>query len=362
MSRDAAINIYAGRTALAHIRDRGLCAGDVSAVVAAAGGPKGLSMIPLDQWLFGQWMPSQAPLFVAQRQLLGASIGAWRMAAASRNDPSVALSRLSEGYLELQRYSLKPSNDEVANTCRQVVQHMMGSANQFVTNQHPDFQLQVVTARTKQHAQYKPMFIKAAVLNTVNRQYLGRYLQRHVWHNPEHTPPNLFDDALTTTLQPFGVDNVEDALLASGSIPLVAQPVVNVKHAPAGAYWDGGLTDYHLYLPYNRLPGLVLYPHFSHQVTAGWLDKSLPWRKHGVGRRGQTWLDNLLLIAPSKAFMAGLAQQKLPDRQDFYRYGSRHDERISYWRALMQQCESIASDFAQFVDKPQRFTIHPLPH
>jgi hypothetical protein len=160
--------------------------------------------------------------------------------------------------------------------------------------------------------------------------------------------------------QSFSARNVEDALLASGSIPLLADPVLNIAGATPGAYWDGGLTDYHLYLPLNRLPGLVLYPHFSSTVTAGWLDKSLPWRKHGVGQRGADWLDNVLLVAPSKALLTDLPQQKIPDRNDFYQFGNRHDQRIAQWRATIKQCEAMATDFEQFVQHPQRFTIHPL--
>ena len=55
--------------------------------------------------------------------------------------------------------------------------------------------------------------------------------------------------------------------------------------APKGAYWDGGITDYHLHLDYRALRAttapLVLYPHFQPTLIPGWLDKGLRHR-HGA--------------------------------------------------------------------------------
>ncbi|MCK7498875.1 MAG: hypothetical protein MZW92_56250 [Comamonadaceae bacterium] len=71
-------------------------------------------------------------------------------------------------------------------------------------------------------------------------------------------------------------DNLAPAVLASCSIPFWLDAVHDVPGAPRGAYWDGGITDYHLHLDYAAMgDGLVLYPHFQPQVVPGWLDKSL---------------------------------------------------------------------------------------
>src|SRR6476660_9350448 len=98
-----ALSFHAGPRALAHLRDHGLRAADVAVIPAAAGGPKGLIFQALDQWLFGQWLPS-AP---RERALIGSSIGAWRMAAACHADPAAAFARLGELYCG-QRYTAKP--------------------------------------------------------------------------------------------------------------------------------------------------------------------------------------------------------------------------------------------------------------
>jgi hypothetical protein len=91
-----ALDFHAGPRALAHLREHGLRAQDVAIVPAAAGGPKGLILQSLDQWLFGNWLPS-AP---RERTLIGASIGAWRMAAACHADPGAAFQRLGDLYCE----------------------------------------------------------------------------------------------------------------------------------------------------------------------------------------------------------------------------------------------------------------------
>ena len=71
-----ALRIYAGPIARRHIDDHGLRPADVGALPAAAGGPKGLILGPLDRFLFGAWLAdSSHPV-----HLVGASIGAWRMA------------------------------------------------------------------------------------------------------------------------------------------------------------------------------------------------------------------------------------------------------------------------------------------
>ena len=73
-----ALRIYAGPEARRHIESQGLQPADIGVVPAAAGGPKGLILGPLDRFLFGEWLPQTDHTV----HLVGASIGAWRMATA----------------------------------------------------------------------------------------------------------------------------------------------------------------------------------------------------------------------------------------------------------------------------------------
>ena len=99
----AALQVYAGPRARAQLRERGLAVGDVRVVPAAAGGPKGLVLNPLDRFVFGHWLARCTHTI----HLLGASIGAWRMASACLPDPDAALAQLAADYIA-QNYPHEP--------------------------------------------------------------------------------------------------------------------------------------------------------------------------------------------------------------------------------------------------------------
>ena len=172
---------------------------------------------------------------------------------------------------------------------------------------------------------------------------------------PSKLPPAF--DAFGLTQVPLTTANIEDALLASGSIPLVCDPVRDVASAPPGDYWDGGLIDYHLLLPYERFDGLVLYPHFVPYVTPGWLDKFLPWRKRP---RRHRWLANVILMAPSTAMLERLPDHRLPDRSDFHRYGRDHAARIGAWERAIAESERFAEAAMRWLQAPDLSVTRPL--
>ncbi len=365
------IEIYAGAKALQQITNNGLSASDFSGVVAAAGGPKGLSLIPFDRWLFGEFFAQQPSKHLAARWLYGSSIGAWRMAAASRAGRTQAIDRLATAYLECQRYPENPSTKVVSDTCRSVVQALINhDASGFCIDANPAYCLQAIVsagAKFNSTAAYKKFFGKAALKNTISRPWLASALHRHVVSDRVEFDEQVFaPTGFDTTIQAFDAYCVENALLASGTIPLVADPVLNIGYdlrntvQQPKVYWDGGLIDYHMCLNYNALPGLVLYPHFQRSVTAGWLDKFIPWRKHGVGKVGSDWLDNVVLVCPSSSLLARLPNGKLPDRNDFHSYGLDHDRRIKDWQAAMDECQIMADGFAAFVAKPNATLINAL--
>ncbi|MEY2837863.1 MAG: hypothetical protein RJB60_162, partial [Pseudomonadota bacterium] len=100
-----ALHIHVGPRALAHLRERGLRPDDVRMIPAAAGGPKGLALSHLDSDLFGRWLPQASG--ACPLHLVGASIGAWRMAAAFMPDPTSAFHRLARDYIA-QDYPVEP--------------------------------------------------------------------------------------------------------------------------------------------------------------------------------------------------------------------------------------------------------------
>lgn len=344
--------VHAGPAALEHIERQGIAPADIACVPAAAGGPKGLALIRLDQLLFGGWLRQAQHV-----ELIGASIGAWRMTAAAQVDPVAALQRLADGYVA-QSYPENPSPDYVSAECRKLARSALGARG--LPPLRDGARLTVITTRGRgalERRRSKPAFARAALANLRSRDALARHMERVLFA----TPAARF---LARPFDSFGVRrielnpaNAEDALLASGSIPLVCAPVETPAGAPSGDYWDGGLIDYHLLLPYPQLKGIVLYPHFVPYVTPGWLDKHLPWRTRP---QAHPWLANLLLFAPSPALLARLPNRKLPDRDDFYRYGLDHAARQRDWQRAIDECSRMADDVMSWLERPDPSRIEPL--
>jgi hypothetical protein len=143
-------------------------------------------------------------------------------------------------------------------------------------------------------------------------------------------------------------------VLASCSIPFVLAAVHDIPGAPPGAYWDGGITDYHLHLDYASMAdGLVLYPHFQHHLVPGWLDKGLRHR-HRASER----LANVVVLAPSREWVKTLPNGKLPDRTDFKAYGTDHAGRGRDWRRAMAMSQQLADEFEALAAQP---SIEALP-
>jgi len=344
----AAFTVKLGERARRHIEREGLKASDITCIPAAAGGPKGLVLMPLDRWLFGEWLQEPKDL-----TLVGASIGAWRLAAAVHSDPVDALTRLEEGYIGNQNFGIKPGPGEVAAVMRGNLEANIGD-----WQPRPGIALRVLTARavgSLDRTGSRSAFARATLANTRGRVHLARHLQRVIF---AHGPQSPLDQALANVdafgahIVPLTTANRCDALMASGTIPIICDPVKAIHGAPEGWYWDGGLIDYHLHYPYAQMPGLTLYPHFTPSVTPGWLDKFLPWRTQGVKGRGSAWLSSMILISPSPEFIAGLPNGKLPDRNDFYRYEGDNPARIAVWRRAAAECNRLAEQVARWLEKP----------
>jgi len=140
-----ALDIHAGPRALKHLREHGLRPEDVRVVPAAAGGPKGLVLSPLDQFIFGEWLASSDHTV----HLLGASIGAWRMASACRVDPAAAFAQMADDYIR-QEYEHEPGKPPKAKHVSEVFGAKLAKrfgpcAAEVLT--HPRYRLHVFTSR-----------------------------------------------------------------------------------------------------------------------------------------------------------------------------------------------------------------------
>lgn len=366
MSLHSALRIYAGPKALAHIRRQGLKPDAIRVIPAAAGGPKGLILGPLDRFIFGQWLPQSSQAV----DLVGASIGAWRMATACLEQPTAAFERLERDYIA-QRFDPPEGHKRipswlVSERFAQSLQDFYGGRVGEVLA-HPRFRLHVIAARGQQllarESRWRtPLgYLGAFAFNAVHRPALGGCLERVVFSTAAggtlHALPFGADDLRTCQVE-LTPRNFMDAVRASCSIPLVLKAVHDIEGAPRGAYWDGGVTDYQMHLDYAASragEGIVLYPHFQQAVVPGWLDKSLRWR-----HKPSPYLDSMVVLAPDPAWVAGLPRGKLPDRHDFLHYGSNHQARSRAWNAATAASQQLADEFAQWLDRPDPDRVQPL--
>lgn len=349
----------AGPEALRLIRDGGLAPDMVDVVAGAAGGPKWLILGHMDRFLFGSWFRGrQRPL-----HLLGASIGAWRFAAAGRRDPVAAVDAFERAYV-YQFYRRRPTPAEISRESRRIMDAYLGDDGVGEILRHPFMRPAFMTVRGRhlcasEHRLLQTAGLFAAVAaNAAGRRHLKHFFRRVMFHHPAGNPPCWPLSGFLPERVPLHPSNFKTALLASGSIPLVMAGVRGIPGAPGGTYRDGGAIDYHLDIPHRLAPDrVVLFPHYSHRIIPGWLDKSFPRR-----RPSRATVRNMLLVAPSPAFVRRLPLGKIADRNDFYRFAGDDNGRIDYWHAVADAGLRLAATFAEDIASGRiRQSVVPFP-
>ena len=343
-----------------HIAQNGLQPVDIGVVPGAAGGPKGLILGPLDRFIFGDWLAASNH----DVHLVGASIGAWRMATACLDDSVAAFKRLEQDYIA-QHYEMlpgqkRPTADFVSEQFGQSLRSFYGGRTHEVLGQRR-YKLHIVTSRGRhvlgrEHKLATQLgYLGAFLSNAIHRKAMGAWLERVVFSSAGAALPFGTNDYRTRQIHLNEV-NFNLALQASCSIPFVLRSVRDIPGAPPGAYWDGGITDYHLHLNYPAASnGLVLYPHFQKSVVPGWLDKALKWR-----HKATPFLDNMLLLAPNSDWVKTLPNGKLPDRQDFTHYGNDLQGRVKAWNAAASASERLADEWQEWLRKPDMGLVEPI--
>jgi hypothetical protein len=196
----------------------------------------------------------------------------------------------------------------------------------------------------------------AYLSNAISRRWLGAWIDRVVFSSrPEWGLPFECAD-LPSHQAPLNERNFLLAMQASCAIPFLLQAVQHIPDAPPGAYWDGGITDYHLHLNYQTALGLVLYPHFQPHVVPGWLDKALKWRHPSTD-----FLSRMVLLCPTPEWVARLPQGKLPDRTDFLTHARDVGQRIQVWQTAVAQAQQLADEWQAWLHQPDLNRIEPLP-
>ncbi|MBT8080221.1 MAG: patatin-like phospholipase family protein [Gammaproteobacteria bacterium] len=334
----------AGPAAFDDIRRRGFSAERIGTIAGASGGAKWLVLSQIDRVLIDKLLPKLA----GPVHLLGSSIGAWRFACYGQSDPLAALERLEYAYLN-QTYSEKPDAAEITAKSREILREVLGQSGPRQILSNPQLRTHIMTVRSRAMtaSDRRPLLmgslLVAAAANTVSRRSLGAFFTRGLFYDGRELPPFYNASGFPIERIELTERNLQDAVVASGSIPLVLDGVRDIPDAPAGTYRDGGIIDYHLDLPLSEPDRLTLFPHFFEQLVPGWFDKRLPWRRFDPRHT-----DRSIVICPSTEFISRLPGGKVPDRSDFVTMSP--SDRREAWQATVDACRELADDLAQVLD------------
>ena len=347
MATQRPLQITVGPGAAELLQREGWRGRDVSLLLGASGGPKWLILGHLDRVLAGEFLFEDREVAL---EAVGSSVGSWRHACMAQDDPAAAYDRFEDIYVN-QTYSEKPDAAEISEASIGMLNHILGEVGTSAIIDHDLLHTHIVTARGRGLAGSSGGVALVAGMaggalgNAASRRLLAGSFQRVIF-NSRNAPALPYDD-FGTTYVPMTPESVFPALHASGSIPFVLTGERDIDNAPPGHYWDGGIIDYHFDLAdfaprVTQSEGLLFYPHFRNDITPGWFDKFLPWR-----RRAPRGVDHLVMISPSKAFIESLPHGKIPDRSDFTRMTT--EDRLSYWRECIARSKELAEDFRERV-------------
>jgi len=351
------LTVKAGPRALAILRDEGLNLERVRVLAGASGGPKWLVLSGMDLALAGLLKKRQSEL-----SCIGSSIGSWRLAALAQEDNESAVRALEEHYIR-QSYHGRPTAQEVTAESRLIGAAYISDEDIRFMLRHPVMKLAFLAARSRWPGSSDRLVPQALHLtaayaaNLVGRPLLSLFFERTLFHAPGFTTGIIGADAFPAQSVELTERNFRDAVLASGSIPLVMEGMKNLPDAPPGTYRDGGVIDYHVNLPFAvGEDELVFMPHFFEHITPGWFDKNLPWR-----RAATTNMDNTVLIAPSSEFVVSLPGGKVPDRTDFNTFVNRDEERMELWNEVVKRCRVLGTELEDlFCAPPSKIAIQSL--
>jgi hypothetical protein len=341
------LTFKAGAGALESVRKHGLDISSIGTIAGASGGAKWLVLSQLDRAILQCVVPQlRGPV-----HLIGSSIGSWRFACYAQNDPLAAIDRFERAYLD-QSYSNDPDIHEITAKAREILQIVLGDDGVSEILQNPLFRMHVMAVRsrhvmaTENRVLLTAALISAALCNAASRSTLGWFFERALFHDDRDTPP--FFDVTGFPLQRVALTlaNLEDAIAATGAIPLVLFGVPDIAGAKQGMYRDGGIVDYHLDLPHSAHERITLFPHFYGRIVPGWFDKKLKWRRPQAGN-----VDRTILISPTDEFVASLPNAKIPDRTDFANF--KPADRVRAWKQCIVDCERLADEFLEVIEKDQ---------
>lgn len=335
------ISVLAGKKAFGIIKDEALNLNRVKFLVGASGAAKFLVLTGIDRVLLNLLKDRKENL-----ELVGSSIGSFRMAAYLQKNPIEAINKLEYGYINQFYSSKRPKKEIVTNESNCIMDSYIKDDDLEQILNHSFMKISFLAVKSKYFLKSENNLIQltnlvsAGFLNKVNRKNLKYYFERALFTNSDIA--FSFKDDFKLNKYKLDRSNFKKALMASGSIPLVMKGVVidNLK----GVFRDGGMIDYHLDIPFlaKKSEDLVLFPHFYEDIVPGWLDKYTKRRANGKE------LQNTVIVAPSKKFVDSLPYHKIPDRKDFEKFSD--EDRLEYWNKVVEMNKVLGEELFEAIE------------
>jgi hypothetical protein len=347
------IEIYAGKTAMNTLHKEGFKQELFSTFLAASGGPKFFVLYQMDKYLFGNFFKNRE----TELNLLGSSAGAFMGSCIAQKDPVAAIERLIKNYSETT-YSKNAKPEEITQKARILLDNVLGENGAIEIIENPIFKAHFIVAKSKGLVSFDNKYLQGLGLvssyirNRSSRSKLKKQYTRFIFQSANSNLIFEDPDNIDTVALNLSEENIRDALLASGSIPMVMQGIRDIPNAPKGMYRDGGLIDYHFDLKIKN-SGLTLYPHFDISPKSGWFDKQT---KRMV--RTENY-DKTVMICPSPEFVQSLPYSKIPDRNDFVNLDD--ETRIKYWKTVFKETEKMSEMLENFDHSQDMSFVKPMP-
>ncbi len=341
------LRIRAGKKVLEMIKDGKFNFDRISTYVGPAVGPRWLIASGFDLTLMERGVLGKTkPVLLA-----GVSAGAWRFAAWLQPEPEKSYRRLIDAYIELS-YGRKDTPAQILQAIGQAVDAYIDSDALPFALANKKYRLAITTARARHLAASGSYVIQklglagAFVANAMSPALLHRFFERVVFYCAPLPPKFCLRSDFRGKAIRLNAANFKDAVIASGAIPLLVSGVRDIFGGPNGIYRDGGIFDYHLNHEYaGKDDDVTLMFHHQGKIIPGWLDKRFKSR-----RITGEMLDNLLMVYPTKAFVKGLPNGRVPDREDFVTFLDQPAERMAAWRQTVADCASFGEQFLDVVE------------
>jgi hypothetical protein len=340
------IRVRAGKRAYDLIRSGGFSLDSIATYFGPAGGPRWLTASGFDLTLIREGaLGKRQPVW-----LVGASAGAWRLAAWLQPEAEKSYRALMEAYI-----ASAYGRDDTPAT---ILQSLVAIVDSFIDDDALSFalackpyRLAILTARAKSLAAserswvQKLGFILGFMANALHPGLIHRFAERVVFYYGVQPPDFCLHKEFRGRCFPLSEINFKAALIASGAIPIAIAGVRNIFGAPDGVYRDGGLIDYHINQDYRtRRGGLTLFFHHQERIIPGWMDKKLKKR-----RPPDEFLDSVVMIYPSEGFVESLPGGRIPDRTDFETFIDDPATRIANWRRTVELSAPLGEEFLEMI-------------